>query len=340
MPETAIKSSASSSTLQPSALEKPLTLGKPNTWLAALIQEKKEQVAAEQPQKSLADLAKEKAEAEKRQAAAPQVQPQKEYKASEARTAVAAASQQAADTLNAIEKIGQAERDSRDIIKRVTGALSDIFKAGKVAEGIMGGNFKPDSMLAKVLGEVNDPKTLIEMYRAALPGGRKFNADHVKIVLAETNRMLQSASDLIKNLPADQASPATNTVGALAQRFLNVTDKLAQALRDKKPFENKDFAEMLRITAELRENGMAPKDSLINPDKLKEMKGLVNGKGEPSKEIKDLLASGTISIETRDKINALVDQVKSLDPKTKGEERNTALLKLYAEVLANTPEKS
>ena len=349
MPDVAIKP-AQDQTTAPQIKregESAITLGHPGNWLAAMNQEKKEQNGGQQqaaPPKTLAELAKEKeqkdAEAAKQAAAPQQVAPMKDYKASEARAAVSGASQQAVDTLNAIEKIGSAERDDRDIFKKAVSGLIKMVGGQKLVENILGGNFKADSMLAKVIGEVDDPKTLIEMYRAALPGGRKFNAENVKTVIAETNLMLQRSADLLKTLPADEVSPATNTVGALAQRFSNVTDKLAAALKEKKPFENKDFAEMLRIMAELRENGMAPSESMLNSKSMKDMNGLVNGKGEPSKQVSELLASGRLSVESRDKIKDLVAQIKSLDPKKNAPERTTALLKLYAEVLANTPEEA
>jgi len=320
------------------------TLGDNSIWLALANQEKKEPPTGQQqtppPQKTLAELAKEReAQAAKAQTETPQTKPAAEYKAGEARTVVANASKQAVDTLNAMEELGKADRNDRDRFKKAVGIFAGMVGGTRLVEKILGEGFKPDSILASVIGKVDDPKELLNMYRAALPGGRKFNADHVRTVLAETNLMLQSASDLIKGLPADQASPATNTVGALAQRFLNVTDKLAGALRDKKPFANKDFAEMLSITAELRENGMAPKESQINSKTMKDMNGLVNAKGEPSKELKELLGSGKLTIEARDKITSLIDQVKALDPKKDEANRTTALLKLYAEVLKNTPDK-
>ena len=321
-------------------------LDNPNDWLALHQQEKTQAGQEQKPPVSLADLQKQQdaaaAEAAKKQDAQANIAPKKEYKASEAGAAVKEASNQAAATYNAIDRLGKADRDDRDPLKfakQAIAGLADALGQGKFVENILGQNFKPDSVLAGVLGQVKDAGTALAMYRAALPGKRAFNADHVKAILGETSLMLEKAGDLIKTRPADEVSPASNKVGELAQRFLNVTNKLAVALRDQKPFSNTDFAEMLRITAELRENGMTLKkeDSQLGSKAMNEMKGLVNGKGEPNKEIQAILKSPGTSPELRDKINALVDQVKSFNPEKNGEERTTALLKLYAEYLANKP---
>lgn len=309
-----------------------ITLGMQSPWLDALQQEKKDQQAGQ----SLAELAKQReAEAAKKQEAAQTgTSLQAQYTAGQATSLIKSASSQAANTYSAIEQIGKAERDSRDPLKQLGNALGGLMNI----RNIMNGDFKPDSVLGSVLGGMNDPKQLIEAYKAAFPGKRAFNADHVKAVLAETNLMLQSAGDLVKGIDANTTTAATSKAGELAQRFLNVTDKLALALKNKQPFPNKDYAEMLRITAELRECGLAPADSLMNSKSMDVLNRLVNAKGEPNSEIKAMMTSGKISVETRDQMQASLDKIKTLDPKKDQTARTTELIKLYAAVLANKTE--